>query len=145
MLIGGMVERTSSCRVLLPHSQVQGAQAEQYAKEILLRHGWRLLEQNWSCRYGEIDLLLSKQSFLNNRILVVEVKARRRSGLDGWGLVAFHQAKRRRLARSVACWQSANLWSETCYFDVVLALVALPVHRHCVRWIRIDGLDHMSR
>ena len=124
---------------------MQGAQAERFVKEILLRHGWRLLEQNWSCRYGEIDLLLSKQSFLNNRILVVEVKARRRSGLDGWGLAAFHQAKRRRLAASVSCWQSANSWSENCYFEVVLALVALPVHRHCVRWIRIDGLDHMSR
>lgn len=140
-----MVESTLYGHTLLPHSQLQGAQAEHYAKEILLRHGWRLLEQNWSCRYGEIDLLLLKQSFLNNRILVVEVKARRRSGLDGWGLAAFHQAKRRRLARSVSCWQSANPWSETCYFEVVLALVALPVHRHCVRWIRIDGLDHMSR
>ena len=29
---------------------------ERYVKEILLRHGWRLLEHNWSCRYGEIDL-----------------------------------------------------------------------------------------
>ena len=140
-----MVESTLYCHALLPHSQVQGAQAERYVKQILLRHGWRLLEQNWSCRYGEIDLLLSKQSFLNNRILVVEVKARRRSGLDGWGLAAFHQAKRRRLARSVSCWQSANPWSENCYFEVVLALVALPVHRHCVRWIRIDGLDFMIR
>ncbi len=140
-----MVESTLYCHTLLPHSQVQGAQAERYVKQILLRHGWRLLEQNWSCRYGEIDLLLSKQSFLNNRILVVEVKARRRSGLDGWGLAAFHQAKRRRLARSVSCWQSANPWSENCYFEVVLALVALPVHRHCVRWIRIDGLDFMIR
>ena len=124
---------------------MQGAQAERYVKEILLRHGWRLLEHNWRCRYGEIDLLLIKHSCPNSRILVVEVKARRRSGLDGWGLAAFHQAKRRRLARSVSCWQSANPWSENCYFEVVLALVALPVHRHCVRWIRIDGLDHMSR
>lgn len=126
-------------------SQRQGAKAEQHVKEILIRHGWRLLDQNWRCRYGEIDLLLIKHSCPNSRILVVEVKARRRSGLDGWGLAAFHQAKRRRLARSVSCWQSANPWSENCYFEVVLALVALPVHRHCVRWIRIDGLDHMSR
>ncbi len=140
-----MVERTLLRRLLLSHSQVQGAQAELYVKKVLLRDGWRLLEHNWSCRYGEIDLLLSKQSFLNNRILVVEVKARRRSGLDGSGIAAFHQAKRRRLARSVSCWQSANPWSENCYFEVVLALVALPVHRHCVRWIRIDGLDYMSR
>ena len=140
-----MLESMSSCRALISHSQVKGAQAERYVQEILLRRGWRLLKRNWSCRYGEIDLLLLKQSFLNNRILVVEVKARRRSGLDGWGLAAFHQAKRRRLARSVSCWQAAHPWSENSYFEVVLALVALPVPRHCVRWIRIDGLDHVSR
>ena len=140
-----MVESMSSRRAFMPNSQAQGAQAERYVKQILLAHQWRLLEQNWTCRYGEIDLLLTKQSLPSTRMLVVEVKARRRSGLDGSGIAAFHQAKRRRLARSVSCWQSANPWSETCYFEVVLALVALPVHRHCVRWIRIDGLDHMSR
>ena len=140
-----MVESMSSRRAFMPNSQAQGAQAERYVKQILLAHQWRLLEQNWTCRYGEIDLLLTKQSLPSTRMLVVEVKARRRSGLDGSGIAAFHQAKRRRLARSVSCWQSANPWSENCYFEVVLALVALPVHRHCVRWIRIDGLDHMSR
>ena len=140
-----MIESTLYYQALLPHSQVQGAQAERHVEEILLRHGWRLLEHNWSCRYGEIDLLLTKHSFPNSRILVVEVKARRRSGLDGWGLAAFHQAKRRRLARSVSCWQAAHPWSENSYFEVVLALLALPVPRHCVRWIRIDGLDHVSR
>ena len=140
-----MVESTLYCHTLLSHFQEQGAQAERYAKEILLRHGWRLLEQNWSCRYGELDLLLTKQSFPNTRMLVVEVKARRRSGLDGWGVAAFHQAKRKRLARTLSCWQAANPWSEGSCFEVVLALVSLPVQRQNVRWIRIEALDHMSQ
>ena len=140
-----MVESTLYCHTLLPHSQLQGAQAEHYAKEILLRHGWRLLEQNWSCRYGEIDLLFTKQSFQTSRILVVEVKARRRSGLDGWGVAAFHQAKRRCLARTVDCWRAANAWSEASCFEVVLSLVELPVRRHGLRWIPIDALDGMRR
>ena len=140
-----MVERTLLRRLSLSHSQVQGAQAELYVKQVLLRHGWRLLEHNWSCRYGEIDLLFTKQSFQTSRILVVEVKARRRSGLDGWGVAAFHQAKRRRLARTVNCWRAANAWSEASCFEVVLALVALPVQRHDLRWIPVDGLDGMSR
>ena len=139
-----MLESMSSCRALISHSQVKGAQAERYVQEILLRHGWRLLKRNWSCRYGEIDLLLIKQSCSSSRILVVEVKARRRSGLDGWGVAAFDDAKRRCLARSVQCWQAANPWSEGSCFEVVLALVALPVQRHCVRWIRIDVLDGVS-
>ncbi len=140
-----MVERTLLRRLLLSHSQVQGAQAELYVKKVLLRDGWRLLEHNWSCRYGEIDLLFTKQSFQASRILVVEVKARRRSGLDGWGVAAFHQAMRRRLARTVNCWRAANAWSEACCFEVVLALVALPVKRHDLRWIPVDVLDGMSR
>ena len=78
-------------------------------------------------------------------MLVVEVKARRRSGLDGWGVAAFHQAKRKRLARTLSCWQAANPWSEGSCFEVVLALVSLPVQRQNVRWIRIEALDHMSQ
>ena len=139
-----MVEITLLSLALSSNSQVQGAQAELYVKQVLLRHGWRLLKRNWSCRYGEIDLLLIKQSCSSSRILVVEVKARRRSGLDGWGVAAFDDAERRCLARSVQCWQAANPWSEGSCFEVVLALVALPVQRHCVRWIRIDMLDGVS-
>ena len=140
-----MVENMLLRPPLWSNSQVQGAQAELYVKEVLLRHGWRLLEHNWSCRYGEIDLLFTKQSFPASRILVVEVKARRRSGLDGWGVAAFHQAKRKRLARTVDCWRAANAWSEASCFEVVLALVVLPVQRHGLRWIHIDVLDGMSR
>ena len=124
---GGMVEITLASHALLSNSQVQGAQAELYVKQVLLRHGWRLLEHNWSCRYGEIDLLFIKKSLQTSRILVVEVKARRRSGLDGWGVAAFHQAKRRCLARTVDCWRAANAWSEASCFEVVLALVALAL------------------
>ena len=48
-------------------SQRQGAKAEQHVKEILIRHGWRLLDQNWRCRYGEIDLLLTKKHSMNKK------------------------------------------------------------------------------
>lgn len=122
-------------------SQRQGAKAEQHVKEILIRHGWRLLDQNWRCRYGEIDLLLTKKHSMNNRVLVVEVKARRYAGIDGWGAAAFHHTKRRCLARTVACWQADNPWSETSDFEVLLALVALPLPSRQVRWIRIESLN----
>jgi hypothetical protein len=48
----------------------------------------------------------SAEDYLNNRVLVVEVKARRYAGIDGWGAAAFHHTKRRCLARTVACWQA---------------------------------------
>ena len=65
-------------------SSLAGGWAEQRALRLLRQRGWTLLERNWHCRWGEIDLLLSKPE----RLLLVEVKGRRRQGPDGWGLGA---------------------------------------------------------
>ena len=74
------------------------------------------------------------------RLLLVEVKARRRCGLDGWGLRAFATAKRRRLARTLACWQSCHPWCDQGHLEVVLALVPLPPSCRPVRWIRVPEI-----
>ena len=51
----------------------RGAQAEARVREHLRIRGWTLLDQNWSCRWGELDLVMSQ----GERLLVVEVKGRR--------------------------------------------------------------------
>ena len=51
--------------------------------------GWRLLDRNWHCRWGELDLVLERQQ----QLLVVEVKGRRSGHRDRHGLDAFHSAK----------------------------------------------------
>ena len=53
--------------------QPPGAQAETRVSSLLQWQGWQLLERNWSCRWGELDLVLHK----NRQLLVVEVKGRR--------------------------------------------------------------------
>ena len=53
--------------------QPPGAQAETRVSSLLQRQGWQLLDRNWSCRWGELDLVLHK----NEQLLVVEVKGRR--------------------------------------------------------------------
>ena len=57
------------------------------------------------------------------RLLMVEVKCRRRCGFDGWGVRALTAAKRQRLARTLACWQSCHPWSEQGQLEVVLELM----------------------
>ena len=47
-----------------------GRRAEAKALELLRLMGWRLLDRNWRCRWGELDLVLEK----DRRLLVVEVK-----------------------------------------------------------------------
>ena len=54
-------------------SQCSGGWAEQQALQKLEAQGWRLLDRNWHCRWGELDLVLERQQ----QLLVVEVKGRR--------------------------------------------------------------------
>ena len=114
-----------------------GRWAEQRALGLLQQNGWHCLAQRWRCRYGEIDLLMVKGDEGARRVLAVEVKARRHCGPDGWGIAAMHWAKRRRLARTIACWMSTMPPCEICSLEVVLALVPLPPNAARVRWIPI--------
>ena len=117
-----------------------GRWAEQRALGLLQENGWHCLAQRWRCRYGEIDLLMVKGDEGARRVLAVEVKARRRCGPDGWGMAAMNRAKRRRLARSIACWMSTITSFEICSLEVVLALVPLPPNAARVRWIPIPEM-----
>ncbi|MEB3264528.1 MAG: YraN family protein [Synechococcus sp.] len=113
-----------------------GRLAEDWAARLLQRRGWLLLERNWQCRWGELDLVLSKP----RRLLLVEVKARRHAGPDGGGVAAFDPPKRRRLARAWSCWLAGHPQWGGCGVEVVLALVPLPVGRGPVRWLRVPDL-----
>ncbi|MFL0777370.1 MAG: YraN family protein [Prochlorococcus sp.] len=114
----------------------EGRWAELRALRLLKGCGWDLVVHGWSCRYGEIDLLVAK----GQRLMMVEVKARRSLGRDAWGLNAFDRGKRLRLKRTFACWQGLNPERTMQSFEVVLALVPLPPSRRLVRWVRIDEM-----
>jgi putative endonuclease len=77
----------------LTKQQIQGHRAEEIVFQLLQTKGWVLLDRNWSCRWGELDLVLQK----DQRLLVVEVKGRTARRHDRGGLDAFHSRKRRRL------------------------------------------------
>jgi putative endonuclease len=113
----------------------RGDWAEQRALRLLRSSGWQLLSRQWSCRWGELDLVLGKHR-CPPRILVVEVKGRRRGGPDAWGRSAFSRRKQLRLQRSWSCWLASHPgWAEA-RVELVLALVPLPPVRAPVRWIR---------
>ena len=75
----------------------RGALAEAAAAEFLAGRGLRLLERNYRCRFGEIDLIMS-----DGRTLVfVEVRYRRNKSFGG-ALESITVAKREKLFRSRA-------------------------------------------
>ena len=50
-----------------------GAWGEERAAKYLKKQGYRILERNYSCRFGEIDLIVSDRAYL----VFVEVKLRK--------------------------------------------------------------------
>jgi len=114
--------------------QRQGDWAEQRALRLLRQRGWRLLDRQWRCRWGELDLICGKEG----RLLLVEVKARRPGSSDGGGLAALRSDKRRRLARSWDCWLAAHPDWQRSTVEMVAALATLPPARLPVRWIRLE-------
>ncbi len=88
------------------------------------------------CRWGELDLVLVKDS----RLLVVEVKGRSARDLDRGGLDAFDVSKRPRLALAISCWRADHPESEHELLQVVLALVPLNRRMAPVRWLAVDHL-----
>lgn len=115
--------------------QRRGDWAEELALTLLQQRGWRVLDRQWRCRWGELDLVLAK----GDRLLLVEVKARRLGTLDGGGLDALGALKRRRLQKAWLCWLAAHPHWRAAPVEMVAALVTLPPARRPVRWIRLEA------
>lgn len=80
-----------------------GRRGEQTAVEYLERAGLRILDRNWRCTDGEIDIVATER-----RVLVVcEVKTRSGNHF-GTPLEAITRAKRARLRRLAARWLAAH-------------------------------------
>ena len=78
-----------------------GAMGEALAVDHLTRMGLRILNRNWRCRYGELDVIASDEA---NRVVVfIEVKTRTGDGFGGLAHAVTPQ-KVRRLRRLAGLW-----------------------------------------
>jgi len=108
-------------------AQADGMRAEALAAEYLQVRGLRLIARNYSCRLGEIDLILA-----DGRILVfVEVRLRR--GAEFGGAAASITGRKRQRILSAARHYLSGKPETDCRFDVVL-LDALAADR--IEWIK---------
>ena len=82
-----------------PARVVLGATGEDVALRYLTRRGMTLLDRNWRCREGEIDLVLRD----GDEVVVCEVKTRRTTTF-GDPVEAITRAKLARLRRLAGCW-----------------------------------------
>jgi putative endonuclease len=82
---------------------VLGKSGERAAADYLQSHGMRILDQNWRCDIGEIDIVAVDRSVF----VVCEVKTR--SGVRyGTPIEAVTRVKLRRLRRLAVAWLNAH-------------------------------------
>lgn len=113
-----------------------GALGEQIAVDHLGALGLRILQRNWRCRYGELDVIAVEGQ---DTVVFVEVKTR--TG-DGFGGVeqAVTPAKVRRLRRLAGLWLSAQ---DRHWAQVRLDVVGVRVGLRCGGRQRVPEVLHL--
>lgn len=93
----------------------RGAAAEGLAANHLRQHGLSILERNFRCRFGEIDLIARD----GEAIVFVEVRMRGRSDFGG-AAESITAAKRERLRKAARHYLARERRLPRCRFDAVL-------------------------
>lgn len=98
-------------------AQKLGFNAEAIAAKHLQTRGFRLVEQNYRSRWGEIDLIMANTQTL----IFVEVRYRSRSDF-GSAADSIDRRKQQRISRTALCYVQENNLDEkiAMRFDVVL-------------------------
>lgn len=105
-----------------------GAEAEQLAATFLQRQGLKLVETNYRCRFGEIDLICHDR----NTLVFVEVRLR---GNDTFGGAAasITARKQHKLVLAARHYLQRLRAAPACRFDVVLLR---GLRDNDIEWIR---------
>lgn len=93
-----------------------GRAAEDHALDRLQREGYRLLERNFRCPGGEIDLVM----LTGDELVFVEVRYRSRDAFgDGGESVDRHKQRRLRIAAETWLQKHHDFDFRYCRFDVI--------------------------
>lgn len=98
----------------LPHTRAQGREGEDEAERWLKRRGYRIVERNFSCKSGEIDIIARDGEVL----CFVEIKARA-NRTYGTAIESISASKQRRIARAASWYLVRHPTDAPCRFDVL--------------------------
>ena len=94
--------------------KARGDMGEELAARYLSERGFAILDRQWKCRYGELDLIARDPSGI---LCFVEVKLRKRGGIAS-GREAVDGRKRERLRKAASLWLSERDPDALTRFDV---------------------------
>ena len=107
-----------------------GLLCETLVLDLLQARGWHCLARRWRCRWGELDLVLSR----GQTLLLVEVKGRRRrpdGDLEGLLQQLMPAAKVRRLRLACAAWLSDSANHDHRQWPLLCWLVLMQLRQNC--------------
>jgi putative endonuclease len=110
--------------VRLSDKQRHGRDGEEAALAHLLARGLRLVERNFRCKGGEIDLIMRQ----NELLVFVEVR-QRADAIHGDAAASITPAKRRRLLLAAQLYLLRLAMVPACRFDVV------AIDAGALRWL----------
>src|SRR3989338_8886817 len=94
-----------------------GGWGEEKAQEYLEGKGYQFLAANWSCKAGELDLIMNDPTDDNCRV-IIEVRLRRRTSFgEGDETVAYQ--KQQKIIRTTKWYQQKEKYWGNIRFDVV--------------------------
>ena len=97
-----------------PEHIKQGNAAEKIAATYLQQKGLSLIEKNFRCKYGEIDLIMQD----GKTLVFIEVRLRSNANFGG-AAMSINQAKQQKLSRSAEYYLQMH-GNSACRFDAIL-------------------------
>jgi putative endonuclease len=95
--------------------RLEGSQAERYAEAFLARHKLVLVQRNYRCRFGEIDLIMCD----GETLVFVEVRMRSNQNFGDAGS-SITLSKQRKVMRAARHYLLSLKTEPCCRFDAVL-------------------------
>ena len=111
--------------------QLQGKAAEEAACQYLTSQGLRLLERNFLCKLGEIDLILMDA----NTLVFAEVRFRKNPDFGG-AAASVTASKQRKLHRAAQVYLQRSGQTPACRFDVLAMTLDQNSQLICENWIK---------
>lgn len=97
-----------------------GSRGEQLARSYLEKKGYRYIASNWSCKVGEVDLIMEYRGI---RVLI-EVRLRAPTQF-GFGFETVARQKQKKLIRTAKYYQQKERYWGDIQFDVI-SIVDIP-------------------
>lgn len=117
-------------------TQEKGRLGEESALAYLMKQGLKLIQQNYTCRLGEIDLIMQEKEYL----VFVEVRSRVSASFGG-GLASITYAKRQKIIKSALSYMMSH--KKQSHYALRFDVISIDGKSAKITWLKnAFGMDY---